>query len=132
MYGTLVIKYNLLVAKFRKNVLKDFPIMEAAILAFATALIAYPNVFLRIDMTEIMGILFRECEGAGSENYYGLCETKEAGRMVILLFVATLLRCFGTIITYGAKVPCGIFVPSMAIGATFGRMVGLLVKLWHE
>ncbi|EIE83483.1 hypothetical protein RO3G_08188 [Rhizopus delemar RA 99-880] len=132
LYGTLVIKYNLLVAKFRKNVLKDFPIMEAAILAFATALIAYPNVFLRIDMTEIMGILFRECEGAGSENYYGLCETKEAGRMVILLFVATLLRCFGTIITYGAKVPCGIFVPSMAIGATFGRMVGLLVKLWHE
>ncbi|KAG1413676.1 hypothetical protein G6F58_007349 [Rhizopus delemar] len=132
LYGTLVIKYNLLVAKFRKNVLKDFPIMEAAILAFATALIAYPNVFLRIDMTEIMGILFRECEGAGSENYYGLCETKEAGRMVILLFVATLLRCFGTIVTYGAKVPCGIFVPSMAIGATFGRMVGLLVKLWHE
>lgn len=132
LYGTLVIKYNLLVAKFRKNVLKDFPITEAAVLAFVTALIAYPNVFLRIDMTEIMGILFRECEGAGSENYYGLCETKETGRMVILLFVATLLRCFGTIITYGARVPCGIFVPSMAIGATFGRMVGLLVKLWHE
>ncbi|KAI9279140.1 chloride channel [Sporodiniella umbellata] len=132
MYGTLVIKYNLMVAKFRKTILKDFPITEAGVLAFFTALIAYPNVFLRIDMTEIMGILFRECEGVGSENYYGLCDSQETGRMVVLLLVATLLRCFGTIVTYGARVPCGIFVPSMAIGATFGRIVGLLVKLWQE
>lgn len=70
----MVIKYNLIVAQFRKNVLKNYPIAEAAVLAFVTAILAYPNVFLRIDMTEIMGILFRECEGAGTENYYGLCE----------------------------------------------------------
>jgi chloride channel 3/4/5 len=69
-----VIKYNLIVAQFRKNVLKNYPIAEAAVLASVTAILAYPNVFLRIDMTEIMGILFRECEGAGTENYYGLCE----------------------------------------------------------
>ncbi|OBZ83999.1 hypothetical protein A0J61_07956 [Choanephora cucurbitarum] len=132
LYGALVIKYNLIVAQFRKNVLKDYPIIEAAILSFVTALIAFPNVFLRIDMTEIMGVLFRECEGAGTENYHGLCEKSETIRMAVLLFMATALRCFGTIMTYGAKVPCGIFVPSMAIGATFGRMIGLLVKLWQE
>ncbi|GAN04667.1 voltage gated chloride channel [Mucor ambiguus] len=132
LYGALVIKYNLIVAQFRKNVLRNYPIAEAAMLAFVTAILAYPNVFLRIDMTEIMGILFRECEGAGTENYYGLCDKSETGRMVLLLFVATALRCFGTIMTYGARVPCGIFVPSMAIGATFGRMIGLLVKSWQE
>ncbi|ORE11226.1 hypothetical protein BCV72DRAFT_220089 [Rhizopus microsporus var. microsporus] len=132
LYGALVIKYNLLVAQFRKTTLKDFPIVEAAVLASATAFIAYPNIFLRIDMTEIMGILFRECEGPGTESYYGLCESQEAWKMVILLFIATVLRSLGTIITYGARVPCGIFVPSMAIGAMFGRMIGLLVKLWHE
>ncbi|KAG5352584.1 hypothetical protein C0989_001618 [Termitomyces sp. Mn162] len=32
------------------------------------------------------------------------------------------------VISYGCKVPAGIFVPSMAIGATFGRMIGILVK----
>lgn len=52
--------------------------------------------------------------------------------MVILLFIATALRCVGTITSYGARVPCGIFVPSMAVGATFGRMIGLLVKSWQE
>ncbi|KAI9336269.1 chloride channel [Pilaira anomala] len=132
LYGALVIKFNLIVAQFRKNVLKNHPITETAVLAFVTAMIAYPNVFLRIDMTEIMGILFRECEGAGTENYHGLCDASETGRMVALLFIATVLRCFGTIMTYGARVPCGIFVPSMAIGATFGRMIGLLVKSWQE
>jgi hypothetical protein len=32
------------------------------------------------------------------------------------------------VISYGCKVPAGIFVPSMAIGASFGRMIGIMVK----
>ncbi|KAI9321803.1 chloride channel [Dichotomocladium elegans] len=132
LYGAFVIKYNVLVAQFRKKYLRDVPVAEAAILAFVTALVAYPNVFMRIDMTEIMGILFRECEGAGNDDYYGLCQASELGRMIALLFIATLLRTFGTIVSYGCRVPCGIFVPSMAIGATFGRMIGLMVKSWQE
>lgn len=74
LYGALVIKYNLLVAQFRKQYLKNRPVIEVAILAFTTALVAYPNVFMRIDMTEIMGILFHECQGSDSEDYYGLCQ----------------------------------------------------------
>lgn len=44
------------------------------------------------------------------------------------LFIATLIRIGLVIISYGCKVPAGIFVPSMAIGATFGRMIGIMVK----
>lgn len=36
------------------------------------------------------------------------------------------------IISYGCKVPAGIFVPSMAVGASFGRMVGIMVQALHE
>lgn len=74
LYGAFVIKYNVLVAQFRKKYLRDVPVLEAAVLAFVTALVAYPNVFMRIDMTEIMGILFRECEGTEYEDYHGLCQ----------------------------------------------------------
>ncbi|KAL1917300.1 uncharacterized protein VTP21DRAFT_4956 [Calcarisporiella thermophila] len=130
IYGALMIKYNLKVVAFRKKYLKDYPVMEAGALAGITALIGYFNVFLRIDMTEIMGILFRECEG--NEDYYGLCVATEARRIVALLFLAMVLRTLGTIVSYGAKVPAGIFVPSMAIGATFGRMVGVIVKAWQQ
>ena len=48
--------------------------------------------------------------------------------MVNSLFLATFIRIGLVIISYGCKVPAGIFVPSMAIGATFGRMIGIMVK----
>jgi chloride channel 3/4/5 len=52
--------------------------------------------------------------------------------MIISLAIATILRTFLVIISYGCKVPAGIFVPSMAIGASFGRMVGIFVQHLHE
>ena len=51
--------------------------------------------------------------------------------MVNSLFLATVIRVVLVIISYGSKVPAGIFVPSMAIGATFGRMVGIIVKAMY-
>jgi len=44
------------------------------------------------------------------------------------LLLATFIRMGFVVISYGARVPAGIFVPSMAVGATFGRMVGIMVK----
>jgi len=52
--------------------------------------------------------------------------------MVLSLLFATIMRTFLVIISYGCKVPAGIFVPSMAIGASFGRMIGILVQALHE
>ena len=52
--------------------------------------------------------------------------------MALSLAFATVMRLFLVIISYGCKVPAGIFVPSMAIGASFGRMVGILVQALHE
>jgi chloride channel 3/4/5 len=52
--------------------------------------------------------------------------------MILSLGIATILRTFLVIISYGCKVPAGIFVPSMAIGASFGRMVGIFVQHIHE
>lgn len=72
LYGALVIKWNLRMQAFRKRYLGQYPIFEATILATATAILCYPNKFLRIDMTESMEILFLECEGG--HDYDGLCE----------------------------------------------------------
>ena len=52
--------------------------------------------------------------------------------MVNSLFLATIIRIVLVIISYGSKVPAGIFVPSMAIGATFGRMIGIMVKALYR
>jgi chloride channel 3/4/5 len=72
LYGAFVIKWNLRAQAFRKKYLSNYAIAEATFLAAATAIICYPNMFLRIDMTESMEILFLECEGG--HNYNGLCK----------------------------------------------------------
>ena len=130
LYGAFVIKWNLRAQAFRKKYLSNYAVLEATLLAAITAIICYPNMFLRIDMTESMEILFLECEGA--EDYNGLCDAENRWRMVLSLTLATVIRTFLVIISYGCKVPAGIFVPSMAIGASFGRTVGILVQALHE
>lgn len=138
-----MIKYNLLIQSFRKKHLANAGISEAVILAVLTASVGFMNKFLRIDMNESLEILFRECEAKGGD-YEGLCQyvsrslprgmglmrnrTWAQWRMINSLLLATVLRTVLVVISYGSKVPAGIFVPSMAVGATFGRMVGILVK----
>ncbi|KAJ4164929.1 hypothetical protein LMH87_006582 [Akanthomyces muscarius] len=130
LYGAFVIKWNLRAQAFRRKYLSNYAILEATLLAAGTALIAYPNVFLRIDMTESMEILFLECEGG--EDYQGLCDADKRFWNIMSLIIATVLRVFLVIISYGCKVPAGIFVPSMAIGASFGRTVGIIVQAIYE
>jgi chloride channel 3/4/5 len=130
LYGAFVIKWNLRAQAFRKKYLTKYAVLEATLLATGTAIICYPNMFLRIDMTESMEILFLECEGA--EDYNGLCDKENRLRMILSLTIATIIRVFLVIISYGCKVPAGIFVPSMAIGASFGRTIGILVQALHE
>lgn len=130
LYGAFVMKWNLKVQAFRKKYLTNYAILEATLLAVATAIVCYPNAFLRIEMTESMKVLFRECEGA--EDYHGLCDADHRFGNVVSLILATVIRIFFVIISYGCKVPAGIFVPSMAIGASFGRTVGIIVQAIHE
>ena len=53
-------------------------------------------------------------------------------QMVNSLLLATIIRTFLIVLSYGCKVPAGIFVPSMAVGAVFGRMVGIIVKAMYQ
>ena len=124
LYGEYVVRYNLQVQRFRRSRLGPFGITEALVLASLTAAISYMNRFLRLDMTEALEILFRQCDGVESE----LCQTRSQWKMAALLLIATAIRFVLVVLSYGARVPAGIFIPSMAVGATFGRMVGILVK----
>ncbi|KAJ8077955.1 glycerol ethanol, ferric requiring protein [Marasmius tenuissimus] len=128
LYGAFVVRFNLQVAAFRRKHLANHGVAEAVILATLTAIIGYFNRFLRIDMTESMAVLFRECDNAMTD----ICETSVQWGIANSLFLATIIRMGLVVISYGCKVPAGIFVPSMAIGASFGRMVGIVVKAMYR
>jgi len=72
LYGAFFVKFNLQVAAFRRTHLSNYGVAEAVTLASLTAMIGYFNIFIRIDMTECMAILFRECEGGG--DFDNLCQ----------------------------------------------------------
>lgn len=72
LYGAFVIKYNLQVAAFRRKHLANHALAEAVTLAVLTAAVAFTNRFLRLDMNEMLDVLFRECEGGG--DYENLCQ----------------------------------------------------------
>jgi predicted membrane-bound mannosyltransferase len=72
LYGVFVIKFNLQMASFRRRYLADHGVAEVVTLAALTSMFGYFNRFLRIDMTESLAILFRECDNGG--DYDNLCQ----------------------------------------------------------
>ncbi|CAH2352179.1 anion/proton exchange transporter Gef1p [[Candida] railenensis] len=130
VYGIIVSKYNKRVVSFRKKYLSNYALREVVTLAILTASFSYFNEFLKIDMTESMEILFHEC-GKGFD--HPMCDPDSKKTLLIFsLLFATISRMVLTIFTYGCKVPAGIFVPSMAAGATFGRAIGVLMDMLHS
>jgi len=74
--------------------------------------------------------LFRECtEGSNLE---GLCGKLSPAPTIILLLLAAIVGTFFASITFGMQIPAGIILPSMAIGALYGRALGLLVQMWQR
>ncbi|VEU22581.1 DEKNAAC103374 [Brettanomyces naardenensis] len=136
IYGIVISKFNIKCVSFRNKYLKDHPVKEVALLCLFTASVGYFSEFIRLDMTEGMEILFHECReksneiGSVFENEICQAATSKGRliRTVISLLYATLLRMVLVVISYNSKIPCGIFVPSMAVGATFGKALGLIAE----
>lgn len=130
VYGIIVSKLNLRVVSFRKRYLSNMAVREVVILSSLTACFCYFNEFLRLDMTESMQILFNECD-TGSQHAICKSNSNKVSIFMSLIF-ATFARMVLTIFSYGCKVPAGIFVPSMATGATFGRAIGMIVERLYQ
>ncbi|ORX91368.1 hypothetical protein K493DRAFT_286877 [Basidiobolus meristosporus CBS 931.73] len=130
LLGALIIRLNLRITRIRNtSFIRHYPITEIVIVAAITALISYLNIFMRVDSTELISNLFRECEG---NDYYTLCNHNTFASNVGLLIVAAILKIVLTVLTFGIQLPAGIFMPSMVVGACCGRALGILVEAWQR
>jgi chloride channel 3/4/5 len=131
VYGGLFIKANMAVARWKKSSSwLPGPIIQVVGVALLTALINYPNFYMKVQTSELVSNLFAECSKL-LEDEIGLCKTgaASAGTIVLLLF-ASILGFFLAAITFGLQLPAGIILPSMAIGALTGRAVGIIMEIW--
>ncbi|KAJ9134424.1 Chloride channel protein [Pleurostoma richardsiae] len=133
IYGGLFIKANMKVAQWKKSTSwLPGPVAQVAIVSILTALINYPNLYMRAQNSELVSSLFSECSQV-LDDQFGLCKTgaATAGTIVLLLFAAVLGFILAAI-TFGLQIPAGIILPSMAIGALTGRAVGIIMEIWQH
>jgi len=130
--GSMLIKLNVWVAVYRKNSnLKLWPILEVVGASAVTAAVSYLVVFLRVQSSELVANLFIECDSTKGD-YHGLCNPTALWRNIFLLTLTALVKFLFTSWTFGMMVPAGIFLPTIAIGASLGRAMGLLTQGLHR
>ena len=73
--GTIFIKCNIWWCRFRKTSrLGQYPVLEVVLVALATAVLAYPNEYTRMNTSELIYLLFSQC---GVTNQQGICDYKD-------------------------------------------------------
>ncbi|KAF2456541.1 chloride channel [Lineolata rhizophorae] len=133
LYGGFFIKLNMKVAEWRRSsTLFRGPVLEVLIIAFITAVVNFPIKFMRAQASELVYILFAECVDL-QDDQLGLCKSGKANTgVIVLLVVSALLGFCLASVTFGLQLPAGIILPSMAIGALYGRAVGLIIEVWQR
>ncbi|KAL4867412.1 hypothetical protein BDV12DRAFT_120590 [Aspergillus spectabilis] len=124
--GALFIKASSLWARsFRRiPVIKRMPMLEVVLVALLTGLTGFWNRYTKLPVTELLLELASPCERE-SRSPDGLCPHPEGiGEVIRSLTVAFVLKSILTVVTFGIKVPAGIYVPSMVVGGLMGRIVG--------
>lgn len=133
LYGGLFIRLNMCIARWRKQSRwTESPILEVLAITLATAIINFPNKFMRAQSSELVYMLFAEC-AAITDDQLGICKSGAASAGVIaLLLEAAALGFLLAAMTFGLQIPAGIILPSMAIGALYGRAMGIVFEIWRD
>ena len=135
LYGAMFIKLNMRVAEWRVSNRNPFlrrPVLEVMAVALITALISFPITFLRAQLSELVEYLFAECRDM-DDDVLGLCKSGIANTGVIfILLISAIIGFVLAVITFGLQIPAGILLPSMAVGALYGRVVGLIMEVWQQ
>ena len=120
---------------FRQTpIIKRYPMLEVIIVALVTSLVSYWNRYTKLPVSELMFELASPCNN--HDNYdeqggTGLCPEEDGiGSVIKYLLAAFVIKSLLTVITFGLKIPAGIYVPSMVVGGLLGRIVGHLVQYY--
>nr|XP_057908101.1 H(+)/Cl(-) exchange transporter 4 isoform X2 [Doryrhamphus excisus] len=145
LWGTLFIRANIAWCRRRKTTqLGKYPVLEVIAVTGITAVLAYPNPYTRRSTSELISELFNDCGALESSQLCDYINNPNMSRPVDdipdrpagpgvynalwQLALALVFKIVITIFTFGMKIPSGLFIPSMAVGAIAGRIVGIAVE----
>ncbi|OAQ32713.1 hypothetical protein K457DRAFT_70283 [Linnemannia elongata AG-77] len=129
VYGALFSQFHMNYSRFRSRTwIGRHPVQEVLIVTLLTCAIQWLNPWTRVNLLQLLTNLYSEC--TPENNLNGMCATNIDQIYPIFLVLAQIfvMKVALNFITFGVKVPGGIFIPTMVAGAVFGRMVGLGVQ----
>jgi len=96
-------------------------------------MLCFLNQYTRMGGTELIYNLFSECRTGSGNDHYGICIVDPGSFKVVWpvassILVAMLVKGGLTIITFGIKLPAGIFIPTLGVGACAGRLMGIAME----
>lgn len=83
--------------------------------------------------TELIYNLFSECRTGSGNTHSGLCiadpgSFERIWPVAWSILVAMIVKGGLTIVTFGIKLPAGIFIPTLGVGACAGRIIGITMQ----
>lgn len=128
LYGAFFCTVNMVWSRtFRRSkFVASHQILEIAAVCLFTTAVSYWSDLTRMGSTELVDTLLSACT---EESPASLCATdrSQVTHIIRSLCVAGVIKICLTIITFGLKVPAGIFIPTMCIGSLAGRIIGILL-----
>uniref|UniRef100_A0AAQ4QJ60 Chloride channel protein n=1 Tax=Gasterosteus aculeatus aculeatus TaxID=481459 RepID=A0AAQ4QJ60_GASAC len=129
---------------YMTTLLGKYPVLEVIAVTGITAVLAFPNPYTRRSTSELISELFNDCGALESSQLCDYVNNPNMSRPVDdipdrpagpgvynalwQLALALVFKIVITIFTFGMKIPSGLFIPSMAVGAIAGRIVGIAVE----
>lgn len=105
------------------------PYAELLIVAVATALLTFPLSMSRMSLEAYLKLLFTDCPAEQidlvSQATNFMCDSSSAVtsfKLLYILLVGFVLSAY----SYGLSLPGGILMPSLVLGGTLGRFLGIL------
>lgn len=134
IFGALFVRFTKWWPKtFRKlKLIQGHPMIDIFCVALVTGLVTFWNPYTKQASSELVLDLATSCSPKELDST--LCPTNKDQFIAELwrLLLAFVIKIILTFITFGIKVPCGIYVPSMVVGALFGRIFGMTIQLANK
>ncbi len=128
--GALFIKINVWWMQFRKRTfLRNHPIRLVVIIAFLSSMVHYLTPFMKANSVELLEALFEDCSGTHALD---MCDMSRNGETILHLCLFVVVNFFFFVLTNGLALPCGIYVPTLVLGASLGRIAGQLMMSLHR
>lgn len=112
----------------RIPMIKKWPILEVVLVALVTGLSSFWNRYTKLPVTELLFEVANQCDPQGFPSDLCPARVEDILHTLRYLGAAFIVKSILTTITFGIKVPAGIYVPSMVVGGLLGRVVGHVVQ----